>query len=516
MTTPGPMTTATVVLTVAGDAGSIEVEADTTLAVGAMVPAWAARVSSAPPEDLVVVSADNQSLVDPDETLEGIGAGYGTVLRLVTTDEAMGLLGVTPLDLVAADLASHQPEEPAVDLREPPCDPASGDRVAEPPPPCFNVGRPATLGAPPAGEGPMETSGFPRGRPDSMPARSAGGAGAASPGKPIAARPTTPDSRAAVQGLLPARVSKAGRWGRSLRAVLSAKTLGAPPPASDFAKAAVPGPAERWRLARAGADRVHNLEAMIRHAPLERCVVIAVVSPKGGAGKTSLTALLASLFAELRRDPVLALDANPDFGNLADKMGAPVSHVDTLASWLAEHPTATPAELAARLGRGPHGVRFLPTPVGDLDRMIATADVTLYQDLLTRLRDYEGIIVVDCGTGLLDPPVRAALDTADQVIMVTDSSADTAGLVVSATSYLREGTPLWLAVNKMPAKGSNLDLARVQGAIPGLRGMTVVPEVRLAENLITPAFDWAGAPRAWVEPVRELAARLAAAWAGLP
>ena len=56
MTTHHPMTSpASVVLTVAGDAGSIETEADTALALAAMVPAWAAQVSSARPEDLVVV-----------------------------------------------------------------------------------------------------------------------------------------------------------------------------------------------------------------------------------------------------------------------------------------------------------------------------------------------------------------------------------------------------------------------------------------------------------------------------
>lgn len=50
--------------------------------------------------------------------------------------------------------------------------------------------------------------------------------------------------------------------------------------------------------------------------------------------------------------------------------------------------------------------------------------------LLARLRDYQGLVVVDSGIGLLDPPVRAALDTAGQPLLVTDSSADTAGLVV--------------------------------------------------------------------------------------
>jgi hypothetical protein len=130
------------------------------------------------------------------------------------------------------------------------------------------------------------------------------------------------------------------------------------PPAGAFAKAVPPNAAARYRQAWAATDRSHNLEGMIRAAPLAHCMVIAVVSPKGGPGKTTITALLGTLLAELRRDPVLALDANPDLGDLGDKLAdesAPAAAVDDLAGWLDGHPGATPAELSARLGVGPHG-----------------------------------------------------------------------------------------------------------------------------------------------------------------
>ena len=521
-------------VTLAGDAGSVEVQADTTRPVAALLPGWAAQVSTAAPEDLVVVAEDTHALVDPDDSLAGIGAGYGAVLRLATPEAAMDLLDVANLEAPALSVSTTEERlDEAPERTEETTHPVTS-RAAQ----IFNVGRPAATSPwPPAttpGPAPLPPLGSPavdatRAGQDIVlpnPARPSPAA-AAEPSEPAAELPPHAhhgQQQLASQGedrggvltdVLPPKVSGVARWTATLRALVSAKAVAPAHPATGLAKAPTPGAAERWRLARQDADRVHGLEQVIRQATLARCVVIAVVSPKGGAGKTSITALLASLFAELRRDPVLALDANPDFGNLADKMGTPTAHVDELASWLAEHPGATPAELSARLGRGPHGARFLPTAVGDMGRMIATADVELYSGLLARLRDYEGIIVVDCGTGLLDPPVRAALDAADQVVLVTDSSADTAGLVVTAARYLRAATPVFLAVNKMPAKGSMLDVDRVAEALPGLAGMTVVPEVRLAENLITPAFDWSTAPGGWVEPLRELAARLAQGWAGL-
>jgi MinD-like ATPase involved in chromosome partitioning or flagellar assembly len=279
----------------------------------------------------------------------------------------------------------------------------------------------------------------------------------------------------------------------------------------------VPTAGKRYREAIQANDRTYNLDRIIREAPLGRCVVIAVVSPKGGAGKTTISALLGMLFAELRRDPVLALDANPDFVNLKDKLGRPADPAiatDELAAWLAGEASVRPAELAARLGVGPHGVRFLPSPVGDLERMVRAADFDLYRNLLARLRDYEGIILVDCGTGLLDPPVRAALGTADQIVLVTDSAADTAALVVTAAHHLPR-TSTWLVANKMPSKGATVDLGRVQVAIPQLRGVTVIPEQRLTENIVTPQFSWDDAPDAWQEPIREIAARLANSWKAL-
>lgn len=71
--------------------------------------------------------------------------------------------------------------------------------------------------------------------------------------------------------------------------------------------------------------------------------------------------------------------------------------------------------------------------------------------------------------------MRAALETADQMLLVTDSSADTAGLVVKAAQYLPPSTPTWLVANKMPARGAMVDLDRVTGTISGLKGVTSCP-----------------------------------------
>ncbi|HXM55522.1 MAG TPA: EsaB/YukD family protein, partial [Candidatus Dormibacteraeota bacterium] len=77
-----------------------------------------------------------------------------------------------------------------------------------------------------------------------------------------------------------------------------------------------PGATERARLSWRSTDYLYRLDEAIVAPQLYRCATIAVMSPKGGVGKTTLTALLGGLFAHLRRDRIVAVDSNPDFGSL--------------------------------------------------------------------------------------------------------------------------------------------------------------------------------------------------------
>ena len=54
--------------------------------------------------------------------------------------------------------------------------------------------------------------------------------------------------------------------------------------------------------------------------PLAGCYQIALLSLKGGVGKTTITATLGATFASIRGDRVVAVDANPDRGTLSQKV----------------------------------------------------------------------------------------------------------------------------------------------------------------------------------------------------
>ena len=65
-----------------------------------------------------------------------------------------------------------------------------------------------------------------------------------------------------------------------------------------------------------------------------------------------------------------------------------------------------------------------PAPT-DPDRA-AKLDEPAYRTLFERLGQLVGTLVLDCGTGLDDPPARAALSCADQLVLVCDDEPDTA------------------------------------------------------------------------------------------
>jgi MinD-like ATPase involved in chromosome partitioning or flagellar assembly len=274
-----------------------------------------------------------------------------------------------------------------------------------------------------------------------------------------------------------------------------------------------PSIAERARLSWRESDYGNRLDRAIQAPQLRRCVTIAVMSPKGGVGKTTMTALLGSMLAMTRRDRIVAVDNNPDFGSLGRTLTpAHAVYVDDLLDVL-DSPELTVTELDANLGRGAHGMMVLPAPT-DPVRM-ARLDEDAYTRVIRRLQDMVGVILLDCGTGLQEPASRSALSTADQVLLITDAEPATASLVTEAATVLeRENVPIWLVVNKLSGSGpTRLDMQALEVYIPQARGLvSVALEPRGAQVVAAGLFDWRDAPKSWRRSVREVAADLVAAW----
>jgi MinD-like ATPase involved in chromosome partitioning or flagellar assembly len=273
---------------------------------------------------------------------------------------------------------------------------------------------------------------------------------------------------------------------------------------------------ERWRASWRETDYEARLDRAIAAPRLSRCATIAVVSPKGGVGKTTLTVLLGSLLARVRRDRIVAVDTNPDFGSLGRTLTPDHQvFVDDLGDLL-EQPDLSVTALDRHLGRAVEGLMVLPAPT-DPTRM-AQLNEESYRRVIARLQTMVGVLVLDCGTGLQEPAARAAQAAADQIVLISDAHPATASLVAEAAELLRTvGPPLTLVVNKMPRKrDTRLDLEGLEGLVPDAHGLITLDEdLRSATKVASGDYSWDDAPDQWRRAIRELAVSLQADWPAL-
>jgi MinD-like ATPase involved in chromosome partitioning or flagellar assembly len=273
---------------------------------------------------------------------------------------------------------------------------------------------------------------------------------------------------------------------------------------------------ERWRESWRESDYEARLDRMIAAPRLTRCATIAIVSPKGGVGKTTLTILLGSLLARVRRDRIVAVDTNPDFGSLGRTLTPDHQvFVDDLGDVL-EQPDLSVTALDRHLGRAFEGLMVLPAPT-DPSRM-AQLNEESYRRVIARLQSMVGVLVLDCGTGLQEPAARAAQAAADQIVLVSDAHPSTASLVAEAAELLRTvGPPLTLLVNKMPRKrDARLDLEGLESLVADAHGLVMLDEdLRSATKVAAGDYSWDDAPDQWRRAIRELAVSLQADWPSL-
>jgi len=270
------------------------------------------------------------------------------------------------------------------------------------------------------------------------------------------------------------------------------------------------GPTRRERLTGGRRRQIARLDAAIQDVPLRRCVTIAVVSPKGGVGKSTVSVLLGSLLARLRVDRVTAVDSDSDYGSLGPWLAPthPIS-VNELAAEI-EQPGYLPGDALDHMAVGPEGLRICPAPRDPA--AMASLDRDRYARLLRRLKDTVGILVLDCGTGLGQPGVQAAILASDQLVIVSDAEPSTLTHVAQAAGLLRHvGPPVIAVVNRARLKEEAAD--RAAALFPHASALlTISREAGDARALCAGEFSWEAAPRSWQLEIRELAATLASGW----
>jgi MinD-like ATPase involved in chromosome partitioning or flagellar assembly len=203
-------------------------------------------------------------------------------------------------------------------------------------------------------------------------------------------------------------------------------------------------PRSGWRLAlhKASGSNINpgesNADVAYRelvdrvNQPVRGDYRIAILSLKGGVGKTTTTVGLGSTFASLRGDRVVAIDANPDLGTLAHRV--PKQTRSTVRNLLDDPNIRRYSDVRAHTSQAPSRLEVLASEQDPaVSEAFSEAD---YRSAVEVLQSYYNIILTDCGTGLMHSAMSGVLDMASSLVLVTSTAIDGARSASATLDWL--------------------------------------------------------------------------------
>ena len=175
---------------------------------------------------------------------------------------------------------------------------------------------------------------------------------------------------------------------------------------------------------------------------------VPVLTRKGGVGKTTVTTLLGMALAEVRDDRVVAMDANPDRGTLAERVPrstqATVRDVVKLAAGI--HGFTDFVELVSKDKTRLHVL------ASDTDPLLSEAfDEDDYNVVADQAARFYSIVLTDCGTGVVHSVMKPTLERANGLVIVSGGSIDEARLASETLTWLEANGRADLAKNAVVA-----------------------------------------------------------------
>ena len=237
---------------------------------------------------------------------------------------------------------------------------------------------------------------------------------------------------------------------------------------------------------------------------ITRANVVALLSPKGGVGKTTSTFLAGDLLASRLKLRVIAVDANPDFGTLGRLPDEPFRSDRSLVELLADaERIGTAAELRPYVSLLPSGLHLLAAPRDA--RLTASLGPARYGELVAFLSLFYEVVLLDLGTGVAGPLARFAIERADQAVLVTTPEWITASVVLEALEHLRHERTT-VVVNKVPPRSSvELDALEQRFRRERLHRSVFIPhDDRLAVMLDGGGYSLEALERPTRVPVKQL------------
>jgi MinD-like ATPase involved in chromosome partitioning or flagellar assembly len=161
---------------------------------------------------------------------------------------------------------------------------------------------------------------------------------------------------------------------------------------------------------------------------------IGVFGLKGGVGKTAVTVALGSSLSKVRGDRILAVDADPDGGNLADRAGR--QSAATVADLLSDKELTRYNDIRAYTSMNGSNLEVLSSEeYSGARREFNDEDWKGAVGIVSR---YYNLVLADCGSGLFQPASRGVLSTVSGLVIVASASIDGARQAAVTMDWLRQ------------------------------------------------------------------------------
>jgi MinD-like ATPase involved in chromosome partitioning or flagellar assembly len=160
--------------------------------------------------------------------------------------------------------------------------------------------------------------------------------------------------------------------------------------------------------------------------------VITLVSGKGGTGVSTMAACIGGVFRECRPENVIAIDAVPGFGTLADRIDE--SPPGDYGAIINDNDVQGYADIKEHLGQNTVGLDVLAgNRTSDQPRPLVPA---MFTGVLARLRRTHNVMVIDTAPDLEHPVMKPVLENTDTLVFVSGITADQSRPVLRAIDFL--------------------------------------------------------------------------------
>ncbi|MEH3137660.1 MAG: MinD/ParA family protein [Mycolicibacterium neoaurum] len=215
-------------------------------------------------------------------------------------------------------------------------------------------------------------------------------------------------------------------------------------PVAELVPTSKPAPGRGWRrlVLRASFGLINlgpspeelreaELEARIRGA-MRGHYKIGVLG-KGGVGKTTVSASVGSVLAELRQDDrVVAVDADTAFGKLGSRVDPRA--VGSYWELAADEHLETFADIRGRVGHNAAGLFVLAGEATPARRRVL--DPAIYREATSRLDRHFSISIIDCSSTMDSPVTQEVLRDLDALIVVSSPWVDGAAAAGQTMDWL--------------------------------------------------------------------------------